>query len=391
MIHDPEKYILVHSGRRDGFKVAEALYESKQLGYLVSDDYIFRYYLKKQRNIPINLVKTSLRSLFWLMLYKSFHLQTFQVFKDQALSKKAASLANKMDYSLLAYSYYALPAFEIVRSSLTKVLFQLHPQPTFIRSLYEEEIKLIPAAGKSLRQEHELRTNSLHFKRLTQEALNADIILCASTFTKFTLQQESFNVPIHVIPYGVNLNNFAFFDRKNKATRTLRVLFVGSLNQRKGIYYLLKAVEEIQKRNYDIELTIIGRGIVDQDILALFSIKNLIFKYNVRFSELILSYNEADVFVLPSICEGFGQVILESMATGLPVISTNHTSAPDLITDGVDGFIIPIRESNELVEKLLYLIENPIERLEMGNAAFMKAKLFTWERFKMQLISRLND
>jgi glycosyltransferase involved in cell wall biosynthesis len=79
------------------------------------------------------------------------------------------------------------------------------------------------------------------------------------------------------------------------------------------------------------------------------------------------------------------------MTTGLPVISTNHTSAPDLITDGVDGFIIPIRESNELVEKLLYLIENPIERLEMGNAAFMKAKLFTWERFKMQLISRLND
>jgi glycosyltransferase involved in cell wall biosynthesis len=79
------------------------------------------------------------------------------------------------------------------------------------------------------------------------------------------------------------------------------------------------------------------------------------------------------------------------MATGLTVISTKHTSAPDLINDEVDGFVIPIRSSDTIIEKLIYLIENPAERLKMGKLAFEKSKLFTWERFKNLLIKSIND
>jgi glycosyltransferase involved in cell wall biosynthesis len=377
-------YIVVHSGKRDSYKIAEALFDAKQLGYLVTDDYIFRYFAKKQNSIPLNHIITSYTAVFWLLIYKIIKKQFCQVNKDKALSKKAAKAANRYQFDLIAYSYYGLPAFDMLNPNLKKILFQLHPQPNFIKRLFEEEIRLVPAAEKSLSQEHELKNNDSHFQQLNLEAKKADLVLCASSFTKYTLEQEEIKTAIEVIPYGVTLKDYPFFERTN--SKTLKVLFVGSLNQRKGIYYLLKAIEKLQKANYDVQLTIVGRGIFDEEMLDLFSIMNLNLKQNVSFEELIVSYKESDVFVLPSICEGFAQVILEAMATGLPVISTNHTSAPDLIANGVDGFVIPIRDSDIIVEKLIYLICNPKDRLKMGKSAFEKSKLFTWERFKNQLL-----
>jgi glycosyltransferase involved in cell wall biosynthesis len=389
MSHKQKKYIVVHSGKRDSYKVAEAMHEANQLGYLVTDDYIFRHYAKKQNSIPLNHIITSYTAVFWLLMNKIIKKQFCQVNKDKALSKKAAKAANKYQYDLIAYSYYGLPAFDILNPTLKKILFQLHPQPTFIKKLFEEEIRLLPAAEKSLSQEHELKNNDSHFKLLNLEAKKADLVLCASSFTKYTLEQEEIKTAIKVIPYGVTLKDYPFFERTN--SKVLKVLFVGSLNQRKGIYYLLEAVSKLQKANYEVELTIVGRGIFDKEMLDLFTIKHLNLKQNVTFSELINSYKESDVFVLPSICEGFAQVILEAMATGLTVISTKHTSAPDLINDEVDGFVIPIRSSDTIIEKLIYLIENPAERLKMGKLAFEKSKLFTWERFKNLLIKSIND
>lgn len=388
MSQKPKKHIVVHSGKRDSYKVAEALYEAKQLGYLVTDDYIFRYYAKKQNSIPLNHILTSYTAVFWLVMYKLSKKQFCQVNKDKALSKKAAKAANKYQYDLLAYSYYGLPAFDMLNSTLKKILFQLHPQPAFIKRLFEEEIRLIPTAKKSLSQEHELKNNDNHFKQLNLEAKKADLVLCASSFTRYTLKQEQISTPIKIIPYGVELNDYPFFERT--ISKTLKVLFVGSLNQRKGIYYLLEAIEKMQKANYEVELTIVGRGIFDKEMLDLFTIKHLYLKQNISFSELLESYKMSDVFVLPSICEGFAQVILEAMATGLPIISTKHTSAQDLIENGVDGFVIPIRSSDAICEKLIFLIHNPEKRLKMGNLAFLKSKKNTWQTFKSTLIETLN-
>lgn len=383
-----KKYILVHSGKRDSYKVAEALYEANQLGYLVTDDYIFRYFSRKHNTIPLKHIKTSFMAVFWWLMHLVTKKQFCQVNKDKALSIKAAKMANKYQYDLLAYSYYGLPAFEMVHQDIKKILFQLHPQPTFIKTLFTEEIRLLPAAEKSLSKEHELKNNDTHFKQLNLESKKADLVLCASSFTKYTIELEYSLNTIKVIPYGVTPEEYLFFERTN--SKVLKVLFVGSLNQRKGIYYLLEAVEKLQKSNYEVELTIIGRGIFDKEMINLFKIKNLNLKQNISFEELVSSYQKADVFVLPSLCEGFAQVILEAMSTGLPVISTKHTSAPDLINDEVDGFIIPIRSSEAIIEKLIYLIENPLKRLKMGELAFQKSKLFTWERFKNQLIKSLN-
>jgi len=84
-------------------------------------------------------------------------------------------------------------------------------------------------------------------------------------------------------------------------------------------------------------------------------------------------YSQASIFVLPSIEDGFGLVLAEAMACGLPIVATTNTGAPDLITDGVEGFIVPIRNPLALREKVLRLYEDPVLREEMSAAALRRA------------------
>ena len=128
----------------------------------------------------------------------------------------------------------------------------------------------------------------------------------------------------------------------------LRVLFVGALSQAKGLGYLLEAVAGLEG---GIEFTLIGRR-VSPTVPA----PSLLEKYNwipsLPHDELLREMSRHDVLVLPSLHEGFGLVMTEAMSQGLVVITTPHTAGPDLITDGVDGFVVPIRSAAAIEEKL---------------------------------------
>jgi glycosyltransferase involved in cell wall biosynthesis len=93
------------------------------------------------------------------------------------------------------------------------------------------------------------------------------------------------------------------------------------------------------------------------------------------------------VLVLPSLHEGFGLVIPEAMAQGLIVITTPHTAGPDLITDGVDGFVIPIRSAEAIEEKLDRLMTDGKLLSEMKLAARRKAEMRPWESYRRELAS----
>jgi glycosyltransferase involved in cell wall biosynthesis len=94
-----------------------------------------------------------------------------------------------------------------------------------------------------------------------------------------------------------------------------------------------------------------------------------------------------DVFVFPSLFEGFGLVLLEAMAMGLPIITTAHTAGPDLIEEGRQGFIVPIRDAAAIADKLDLLQRQPALRNEMGRAARLRAGDFTWEAYEAKLAS----
>ena len=102
-------------------------------------------------------------------------------------------------------------------------------------------------------------------------------------------------------------------------------------------------------------------------------------------------YSSANVLVFPSLVEGFGLVLTEAMACGIPIITTPNTAGPDLITDGVEGFIIPIRDVEALKEKLEWCYLHPQELADMGKKARQKAEQTTWKLYRDRLASKVID
>ena len=107
--------------------------------------------------------------------------------------------------------------------------------------------------------------------------------------------------------------------------------------------------------------------------------------------EVLAEMASHDVFVFPSLFEGFGLVLLEAMAMGLPIITTPHTAGPDLITDGVEGFIVPIRSSAAIAEKLDELRRDPARRAAMSEQARVRARQFTWENYGRTLAESVSN
>jgi glycosyltransferase involved in cell wall biosynthesis len=101
--------------------------------------------------------------------------------------------------------------------------------------------------------------------------------------------------------------------------------------------------------------------------------------------ELLQEMSTHDVLVLPSLHEGFGLVLTEAMGQGLVVITTPQTAGPDLITDAVEGFLVPIRSSAAIAEKLALLLRDRDQLRSMQGAAWRKASVFTWESYRLRL------
>lgn len=381
-------FILVHSGNRDFYQVALALHEHGYLKYLVTDDFKFR------KDAPGQLapyVKTSGMALLITFLIRFLRKGSLNSIKDNYLSKYAYQLAKKNSgNNVLAYSYYSNYVFAHLKGK--KILFQLHPHPVSVRNIFLEEISIHPESRVSLSQEHELQLSDNEFKQMAGESLHADHIIVASGFTKRTLIENGiWAEKIKIVPYGVNHKVFVERKECKRNKDTLKVLFVGSLNQRKGLSYLASAIKQLQNNSCNIEFIVTGRGIIDKELVLKYGLKNVVIKLNVAREELVSIYQDADVFVFPSLCEGFGHVILEAMATGLPVIATENTAGPDIITDGYDGFIVPVRQVDALVEKLDHLYHNPDVNCTMGKRAAETARKYTWENFRKGIITVIDE
>ena len=253
----------------------------------------------------------------------------------------------------------------------------------------------------------------------------ADIVVAASSFSKKTLVENGVpEAKIRVIPYGVGGEfvaagaakhggdrgqdsgdrrwetggaRSAHFDRDHfdnlkddkLATKPFRFLYAGYLTKRKGIGVLMEAwgapsahfdrdhFDNLKDRwNEGAELRLVGGGERPDDLPA-----GVVCLGQTPRDALLREMSKADVFVFPSLFEGFALVILEAMAAGLPVITTPNTAGPDLIEDGKEGLIVPAGDANALREAMQSLLSNPERAQAMGRAAHEGAKEYTWEKY----------
>jgi glycosyltransferase involved in cell wall biosynthesis len=191
------------------------------------------------------------------------------------------------------------------------------------------------------------------------------------------------------IPYGSRLERFHPADSPGTVHQDFRVLFVGAAGPRKGFIDLLSAFQKLQHPRKQLILI----GSVAPEAMALLQNvdqRQISLLGTVPNAELRDHYSRASVFVLPSIEEGLAMVIGEAMACGCPVIATSNTGASELITDGVEGFIVPIRSAQLIADRLQQLADQPHLRDEMAQAALGRVqRLGGWDTYGGLWVSAL--
>jgi glycosyltransferase involved in cell wall biosynthesis len=216
--------------------------------------------------------------------------------------------------------------------------------------------------------------------RKDQELLLANRIIVASTFTWKTLAlAPHISAPVSIVPYGAP----EVGPRRTMSRRgPLKVLFTGILSQRKGVSYLFEAIARLGR---DVELTLIGQPAGRCEALER-QLKRHRWIRSLPHAEVLQEMGRHDVLVFPSLFEGFGLVILEAMSRGLAVITTPHTAGPDFISDGKDGFIVPIRSSDAIAGKLDTLVHDRDLLQSVGDAARQTAAKHSWQNYRKSLL-----
>lgn len=221
--------------------------------------------------------------------------------------------------------------------------------------------------------------------RRREERQLADAIICASLFTKQSLVEVG--VPsekIFVEPYGVDQSMFA--PAPDKYPR-FSIAWASSYTQTKGIGYLLEAL--VRQPVPDAELVLAGYP-YGTDAVVLYEDRVRVRRIgHVGRAQLGQIMGRCHVHVFPTLLDGFGRNIIEAMASGLPVITTPNCAGPDLIEDGVTGFIIPIRDVDAICEKLVWIYEHPEEAIAMGLRARQSVASLTQADYRQRFASRI--
>jgi glycosyltransferase involved in cell wall biosynthesis len=313
-----------------------------------------------------------------------FHLAEWSMYRrNRLLSAKAAALVPGEGAVVAPYGA-AVEVFRAAeKSGAMRVLDYPVAHHRYRRRLLREEAQHRPEFAATLTFD---RWPPDVVQRLDEECALADCILVGSTFAKESFVAEG--IPpqkVTVIPYGVDVSTF--YPSSTGAHDAFRVLFVGQIGQRKGISYLLEAYRRFRRPGS--ELVLIGNVVGDPCILAPYR-ELLRHVTHVPHSDIPRLFRSASVLVLPSLVEGMSLVVLEAMASGLPVVVSTNTGAADVVRDGVDGFLIPVRNPDAIVEKLELLHRDPERRRWMGQNARARAEEFTWDCYTRRVVDALS-
>lgn len=243
-----------------------------------------------------------------------------------------------------------------------------------------------------------VRLNAASFwkKKLYKFQFKNSKSILLSSFLENDVSQFVSRKDIYICPNGIPA--ISQVTKKNKDECTCQILFFSNLIESKGVYMLLEACKILKNRNIAFRCVYIGGegDITGTQLLSKikeFGLKDIVEFYGKKYGiEKELAFSEADIFALPTFykSECFPLVLIEAMQYSLPVISTFEGGVPDLISDGVSGYLV--HNQNALAEKLEILIQNPKLRTEMGKAGKkLYEENFTIEIFEKKMVEIFQD
>lgn len=252
---------------------------------------------------------------------------------------------------------------------------------------FAERPDLSPAGRSRIEQLAPLRD-----ARRDEEAATAAWIETNSSFTTRSLVDAG--LPAHKI-LTVPLGGPAPIEGDRLPARrgpVVHVMYAGPVSVRKGAHYLLRAWPRVAGAGGELHLygqMLLADRLPDEARCAPGG-DRIAVHGSVSGAVLAAAYLNASVLVLPTLCDGFGMVVSEALAHGLPVITTTNAGAADLIEHGVNGFIVPPADEDALAASLTWCLEHPQELFEMRRAALASAARWTWTDFRQRHVELLD-
>ncbi len=303
--------------------------------------------------------------------------------RDRRFDRRVAQSLSPTDSAVLLGYGAALSSIRRARALLigSALEYAVHHH-AFNAAILAEEIRRVPSYAASM-QFHD--ASPRRDARLDQELSEVDRVIALSAFSRSTFVDAGVD-PDKVIVNQLGVDGDRFSRSKRVSDGVFRVLFLGVLTQRKGLSYLVDGFARagIQRS----ELLLVGqpcnghapwRGVAGIEQIDW-----------VSHAETPALLARADVLVLPSLVEGLARVIIEAMAAGIPVIATPNSGAEDVVRDGVDGYIVPIRDADAIAERLRALTD-PDRRAAMSAAARVRALEFDWSSYAERSVEILSS
>ena len=253
------------------------------------------------------------------------------------------------------------------------------------RQLLTEECELNPDFASTMPF---ARSVNRYLRRVEAELHEADRIFVASSFALNSHVEAG--VPREKLIALLHATQVEPKERTSyrPVRQQLSILFAGHLTQRKGIKYLLEAVRRLSLPG--VTLTLVGDPVGTTEPLTPYAD---LFRHieHLPHAELIRRFWDFDVLVLPSLYDAFGLVALDAMAVGLPVIvSANTAAGSDIVREGVEGFIVPIRDTVALMDRILRLYESPDLRRAMSESGPSRAAEYGLESYSQDLLAAVS-
>lgn len=214
----------------------------------------------------------------------------------------------------------------------------------------------------------------------------SDAIISVSEYSANSLIKNNIQKnKIHVIPNGVDISKFhPGLDAKELTTKFNGMnilLYVGPITPRKGLSYLIEALPKVLTKHENTLLVIVGSGDIDglRKLAEEYNVlDHVIFEGFVPEEKLPIYYNACDIFVFPSLQEGFGMVLIEAMACGKTVVASNTTAIPEVVGDS--GLLVEAKNPEIFASSIINLLDDIIKRKQLEEKAFNRVqKNFTWD------------
>ena len=303
-----------------------------------------------------------------------------------SLERRTIGVLDPSTTAVYCYEYSACETFEAAtRLGIRKVYEVPSPEYDFVEQLLATEMRAFPELRRRAEPYFE-RVQAERSERRRREWDLADLVVVNSTFTLKTFEQAGVDVgKVVVIPCGAP-DAVPASGGSSTAGRPFRFLWAGTFSIRKGAHHLLEAWRMM--RGTDAELDIYGAwGLPNQLRADLPS--SIHFRGSIPQSELFRRYAEADILVFPTLCDGFGMVVTEAFARGLPVITTDRAGAADIVGHGENGLIVAGGDVAQLAATLEWCAAHREEVAAMRPKALETARKRPWSSYRAELASAI--